>query len=181
MKKTSRIFSHFPFILICCLSFFLAGCGDSDFSTSSISATATFEPPKPGYETAQNPNPTLINNSDKIEIVAWSYTSPNDDSAKNQSLDRAGFLIEDGVSRRQATIRWDENQFDLRFGGFPCSTAPTLVIADGSIELFPNDWIWDDCDAMEVFHRFEVELQTDIPPDQWTYQYRFGDERYSAE
>lgn len=64
---------------------------------------------------------------------------------------------------------WREGGFDLIWGNYFCSTEPVLIIKETTISLWLNDGIWDDCESSQEMHTFKVELETNIPREEWTY------------
>jgi hypothetical protein len=115
--------------------------------------------------TAQGP--LVVSLNPQAIVHEWEYISPLSEN-RVQSLPR-GEAISFGPATREAYMRWREGGFDLIWVAVVCSTQPVVVIDENSIGLWPNDTIWKDCEASGEIHAFEVELETTIPPEVWTY------------
>ncbi|MDT8307839.1 MAG: hypothetical protein RRC07_18035 [Anaerolineae bacterium] len=118
--------------------------------------------------------PQVISTSPDVIISAWEYLSPQSEEALASFPAHDPDAIEFAPGNRQATIIWREGGFDLVWGGYFCSIQPILTIGDGTIELWENSAIWDDCEAMETIHAFKVEMETDIPATVWRYAIHEG-------
>jgi hypothetical protein len=111
--------------------------------------------------------PLVVSLTPQAIVYEWNYISPLSEKMV-QSLPR-GEAISFGPAKREAYIRWREGGFDLIWVAVVCSTQPVVVIDENSIGLWPNDTIWEDCEASGEIHAFEVEMETTIPPEAWTY------------
>lgn len=143
------------FILLVCLLF--VSCG-SKIDSLEENTTAISEVPV----VVSSNNPNAI-------IESWEYLNPRSEETLASFLSRDPKSIGFGPSQYEAYIIWREGGFDLVWGNFICSTQPSLIIDNITIELWLNDGIWDDCDAAQVTHAFKVELATDIPIEEWAY------------
>jgi hypothetical protein len=123
-------------------------------------------------ESEQTPvpqGPSIISNSSDTVVESWKYISPRSEEALVSFPSSASGAIEFGPEHYEAYIVWRTGGFDLIWGNFACSTQPILVIKNKTIELWLNNAVWEDCEAAEVIHAFKVELETDIPPEEWIY------------
>lgn len=118
--------------------------------------------------------PQVISTSPDVAVTSWDYLSPQSDKALASFPARDPDAIEFAPGNRQATIIWREGGFDLLWGGWFCSIQPILTIGERRIELWENNAIWDDCEAMETIHAFKVEMETDMPPAAWRYAIHEG-------
>jgi hypothetical protein len=146
---------RFLVVFICLL---LVGCRSE---SSAVEAEPT---PTPQGPSVISKNPNAI-------IESWEYISPRSEKALTSFPSSDPAAIKFGPELDEAYIVWREGGFDLVWGGYFCSTEPILTINDApaTIELWLNDAIWDDCVAMETIHAFKVELETNVPPEEWTY------------
>ena len=118
--------------------------------------------------------PQVISASPDIVVESWEYLSPQSERAPDSFPANDPDAIEFAPGNRQAYIVWREGGFDLVWGGFFCSIQPILTIGKGKIELWENNAIWLDCEAVETIHAFKVELETDIPLEAWSYAIHEG-------
>jgi|GEM_PF-3608141 len=118
--------------------------------------------------------PQVISASPDIVVESWEYLSPQSKKAPDSFPTNDPDAIEFAPGNRQAYIVWREGGFDLVWGGFFCSIQPILTIGKGKIELWENNAIWLDCEAVETIHAFKVELETDIPLEAWSYAIHEG-------
>ena len=118
--------------------------------------------------------PQVISASPDIVVESWEYLSPQSERAPDSFPANDPDALEFAPGNRQAYIVWREGGFDLVWGGFFCSIQPILTIGNGMIDLWENNAIWDDCDAMGTVHAFMVELETEIPPEAWRYAIHEG-------
>jgi hypothetical protein len=118
--------------------------------------------------------PQVISTSPDVVVTSWDYI--NSQSEKALASFPSGYpeAIEFAPGNRQAHLIWREGGFDLVWGGWFCSIQPILTIGEGTIELWENNAIWDDCEAMETIHAFKVEMETDIPAAAWRYAIHEG-------
>lgn len=142
-------------VLICLL---LISCRSEASSTESELMLAS-----------QDRGPAVISNNPNAAVKSWEYISPHLDEALTSFPSSNPETIKFGPDHYEAYIMWREGGFDIIWGNFVCSTQPVLMIEETTIALWLNDAIWDDCDAAEVIHAFKVELETDIPAEEWTY------------
>lgn len=142
-------------VLICFLS---VGCSNE---TNSATPEATQTPIGLG--------PAVISNNPTIIVQSWEYIGPRSPDALVSFPSRNPEAIAFGPDHYEAYIIWRESGFDLIWGNVFCSTEPILIIKEATIELWLNDGIWNDCEASQEIHAFNVELETDIPPEKWTY------------
>ena len=118
--------------------------------------------------------PQVISASPDIVVESWEYLSPQSERAPDAFPANDPDALEFAPGNRQAYIVWREGGFDLVWGGFFCSIQPILTIGKGKIELWENNAIWLDCEAVETIHAFKVELETDIPLEAWSYAIHEG-------
>lgn len=113
--------------------------------------------------------PAVISNNPNAIVKSWEYISPRSEEALTSFPSSDPEAIEFGPEHYEAYIIWRKSGFDIIWGNFVCSTKPVLMIEETTFVLWLNDAIWDDCNAAEVIHAFRVELETDIPAEEWTY------------
>ena len=113
--------------------------------------------------------PAVISNNPDVIVESWEYISPRSEEALTSFLSRDPEAIEFGPEHYEAHIVWREDGFIIVWGNFFCSTQPILTIDHVKIELWLNDGIWEDCISEQAIHAFRVELETNIPPEEWTY------------
>ena len=143
------------FICMCLLS---AGCGNPE-NSPDFSATAS---PTPRGPAVMNDNPDVI-------LQSWEYIHPHSDKALVSFPSDDPEAIEFGPEHYEAYMVWRESGFDLIWGNVFCSTEPILVIKEEKISLWLNDSIWNYCESSQEMHTFKVNLETNIPPEEWTY------------
>jgi hypothetical protein len=147
---------------ICCfsiLAWLVVGCSAEQ---SSVEPEPTPQPTPVG--------PLVISNTPNATVESWEYINPRSENAVQSFPSRESAAIEFAPGNREAYILWREGGFDLIWGDFICSTQPVVIIEEATIGLWPNDDIAGNCDAMGAIHVFKVELETDIPPEEWTYR-----------
>lgn len=113
--------------------------------------------------------PTVTSNNPDVTVESWEYINPRSEEALTFFPSGNPDAIRFGPEHYEAYVIWREGGFDLVWGNFICSTWPMLTIEETTIKLWLNDYVWDDCEAAEAIHAFKVELQTDIPPEAWSY------------
>lgn len=111
----------------------------------------------------------VVSTNPDVVVESWKYLGPQ----AEESL-RLVQGTRFGPERYEASVQWRPGGFDLMWGTFPCSIQPILTIGEGTIELWLNEGIWDDCDAMQASHALRVEVTTDIPPGAWSYAIHEG-------
>lgn len=166
MSKITNIFKHIFGLLGMIL---LMGC------TSGQAPSSTPEPPHP-YTISYLFQAQLLTSPD-ISVTDWQHIPPaaaQKHASVSQSLrDEEPF----GEPPYEGRINWHENGFDLLYEAFYCSTAPTLIIRNGQIDIYPNDLIWEDCITLGTTQIYQVELDTKNLTDSWVYHIHKGDEK----
>jgi hypothetical protein len=154
--QTEKMRSFRYIVVIMCL--LLIGCRNG---TKTIESEPTALPTPQG--------PAVISNNPGAIIQSWEYINPRSEKALTSFPTHDPEAIKLGSEPYEAYVVWRKDGFDLIWGNFICSTQPILTIENTTIELWLNDGIWDDCDAAEVIHAFKIDLETDIPTEEWTY------------
>lgn len=111
--------------------------------------------------------PAAISHNANVVVKKWVYLNP--DQALQAFPSRPKEAIAFDPDRHEAYIIWREGGFDIVWSNFICSNQPALRIKEVTIELWLNDGIWDDCESAGAVHAFKVELETNVPREEWTY------------
>ena len=119
-----------------------------------------------------NLGPNVVSFNPDVTVTSWEYSNPADEERTNfPKVMGEPDAITFGQELHSAEILWREGGFDVVWSGFICSTHPILTISDRTIELWANDEIWNDCIAVGAQHAFLVELETDVAPSAWAYEF----------
>ena len=138
--------------------------------SSLFTLSCSGESPTPTPAPTRIPtNPMVISNSPDVVVNTWEYFDPRDENKRVPFHIRGPNTYSFGPSYHDASIAWYGNRFGLLWISYMCSVQPILVIDEGTINVWINEGIFENCDSMAVPHAFEVVLETNIPPENWTY------------
>ena len=136
---------------------------------AAVAACAEQSPPTPAPDPQafRTPQPTVEADAG-VTLTDWQYLPP--------------WELEDGIwvspneaavftaAHYEGRVQWRDDGFELSWGNFYCSTAPTLHIhADATVDFWPGELIGEDCQASSELHKFVIQLQTDVPPEAWQF------------
>lgn len=121
------------------------------------------------------PKPVVVSNNPTVTVKSWQYISPAADESLQSFPAQDSGAVAFGPDPLTAFVVWHNIGFDLIWGGFFCSTAPVIIIEEATIQLWPNDGIWEDCIASEEIHTISVTLLERIESSSWTVIYNPGD------
>lgn len=152
-----RFFRGAPFLyLIPLIALLLIGCA-ADTSNPPTATPVSFRTPQP-----------VVSAESGINLIDWTYTPPWETN-ENSRPDGPNVVSID-QDTYEGWIVWRDDGFDLVWGDFLCSTAPELIIhADASMDFWPGEIVGDDCESAETRHKLSVQLETDVPSEQWQF------------
>lgn len=123
--------------------------------------------PTPDPQAFRTPHPT-VQAEDEVNLIDWQYLPPWELDGEIWVSPAESDVFT--AKHYEGRVQWRDDGFDLSWGNFYCSTAPTLHInADATVDFWPGELIGEDCQASEELHKFVIQLQTDVPPAQWQF------------
>lgn len=138
-------------------------------------SVACASPPEPTSTPTPLPEPQVISLDETAVVQSFTYMNPRSDDRITSFPEDDPNTIPFGREPVEAYAVWRDDTLTLIWGGFICSTSPVVTIAHQTITLWPNDAIWEDCESMEVAHGMEIGLDSDLPPEAWTFIFHPGD------
>ena len=102
-------------------------------------------------------------------IVRWRYTSPYALDASASFPANYPGAVAIGKRNQETYVIWLDSGFYIAWDGIYCAREPILLINESEITLWKNEEAFVDCGVSEGKHMLEIELETTIHQDDWTF------------